>query len=70
MRFRKLTQIFQIATIAFNAAHPAKYLPRKKGLRMDGTVEQPKKHWWSKEDASAIKINTNYSDDVLMHNRA
>ncbi|PVF93987.1 RTA1-domain-containing protein [Serendipita vermifera] len=36
-----------IATVAFNIISPITYLPREKGLRMDGTVEEPRKHWWS-----------------------
>ncbi|PVF93985.1 hypothetical protein CPB86DRAFT_69939 [Serendipita vermifera] len=49
-----------IATVAFNIVNPVNILPRKKGLRMDGTVEKQRKHWWSSaEDAQA-------SQDLLM----
>ncbi|KAJ1310197.1 hypothetical protein OPQ81_006941 [Rhizoctonia solani] len=32
-----------IATVAFNWVHPSDYLPRKKGLRMDGTTYEVRK---------------------------
>ncbi|KAG8800096.1 hypothetical protein FRC16_003718 [Serendipita sp. 398] len=37
-----------IATVVFNICNPAWYLPRKKGLRMDGSQEGTRKHWWSR----------------------
>ncbi|PVF93988.1 RTA1-domain-containing protein [Serendipita vermifera] len=52
-----------IATVAFNVVNPVGYLPRKKGLRMDGTVEPPRKHWWSSNTP------TNASQDLLMKNQ-
>lgn len=38
-----------IATVLFNIVYPASYLPRKKGLRIDGSMELQRKHWWSRE---------------------
>ncbi|KDQ20013.1 hypothetical protein BOTBODRAFT_384220 [Botryobasidium botryosum FD-172 SS1] len=35
-----------IATVAFNICHPARFLPAKKGLRMDGSYELEEKKGW------------------------
>lgn len=51
-----------ISIAVFNIFNPAAYLPRKKGLRMDGTIEPPRKHWWSKSE----KMGSVPSQDYLM----
>ncbi|KAG8801681.1 hypothetical protein FRC18_007740, partial [Serendipita sp. 400] len=53
-----------IATVVFNIVNPSAYLPRKKGLRMDGSHELPRKHWWSRE------IKTARSEEQMLGERA
>lgn len=56
-----------IATVLFNVVYPAAYLPKKKGVRMDGTVEEPRKHWWSKapeKRSNATSATT--SQDIIL----
>ncbi|CCA73357.1 related to RTM1 protein [Serendipita indica DSM 11827] len=40
------------AAVILNVIHPSSYLPSKKGLRMDGTIEVPARHWWSKSKST------------------
>lgn len=42
-----------IATFIFNIVNPSSVLPRKKGLRIDGSVELQRRHWWSREVKTA-----------------
>jgi hypothetical protein len=54
-----------IATILFNVVNPANYLPRKKGIRMDGSFEEAPRHWWSKTPKTSTAPSTQASEDML-----
>ncbi|KDQ20012.1 hypothetical protein BOTBODRAFT_152619 [Botryobasidium botryosum FD-172 SS1] len=42
-----------VATVAFNVCHPSRFLPAKKGPRMDGTYElEQKKGWFGRQNQS------------------
>ena len=55
-----------IATVLFNVVYPGRYLPTKKGVRMDGSVEEPRRHWWSKAPAKSNATSASASQDILM----
>jgi len=55
-----------IATVLFNIVNPVNYLPRKKGMRMDGSFEPPARHWWSKTPKTSNAPSTQPSEDLLM----
>jgi hypothetical protein len=59
-----------LATLLFNFVHPPKYLPKQKGMRMDGSFEEPPapvSHWWSKKAKSkAPSGHSSPSDNMTM----
>jgi len=55
-----------IATVLFNVVNPPKYLPRKKGTRMDGSTEEPPRHWWSKTPKMSRMSSAQPSEDMAM----
>ena len=55
-----------IATVLFNVVSPGAYLPRKKGVRIDGSVEEQQRHWWSKIPENNHSTSAMASQDILL----
>jgi hypothetical protein len=60
-----------IATVLFNVVNPANYLPAKKGTRMDGSVETPAGHWWSRTPTTkeSVALGAQASEDIVLMDR-